>query len=555
MNLIAKWRKKASSNVLLNSLIVISSILSFCVLSHLFMPIDIDNLGGAHSWLSGSTVIFVNNWLKDGAINDKFTTYEIYDSIENSAPEERSPYLSYPTGETFFVYSAAKMLGKEEISVSFVHVFQLILFCLGGVLFALFVNAFLDRTVGYKKFFGRYVISIATASLWVCLPTCCYYLSNIFFADQCIIFWVMLFILIEYYWITLKNKKYKIPILIARAIVLYAGVMTDYYFWILAFCCFVMEAILNYFGCEKSERKISRVAIKSLSLVIPVVMAVVTFIIQISFTPNCFGILKGRFTQRVGGNDESPFESYRLILSNFIHAFTPGGKMAIYLIFIVLAVIVGCIVAVVRGKKAKKVLLNPGISLVIFNTLAIVLQLFFLKNHSAIHEFSMLKVAWFIALLPLILTILILNKYHLSNSKMVDIFIGCFVLILLATGLPSSSRGFFNERYSYDAHVVEYALRSQIGYEDVLFSFTYEAPINPPQQQAIIGKRVYKIDELKNMNELFPNLDGNAQRVIVIEKNKTLEPGQKKICKELEQKYGIRYEDDNIKLINVSNDI
>ena len=138
---------------------------------------------------------------------------------------------------------------------------------------------------------------------------------------------------------------------------------------------------------------------------------------------------------------------------------------------------------------------------------------------------------------------------------MVDIFIGCFVLILLATGLPSSSRGFFNERYSYDAHVVEYALRSQIGYEDVLFSFTYEAPINPPQQQAIIGKRVYKIDELKNMNELFPNLDGNAHRVIVVEKNKTLEPGQKKICKELEQKYGIRYEDDNIKLINVDNDI
>ena len=101
-------------------------------------PIRYGSLTGIHSWLSASTLKYVNNWLEEGPGKLHFVNYESPDSIEFSTLEERWPYLSYPTGETFFVYSFAKLGGKTEIDLPFLKRFQLVCFWISLLLFALF---------------------------------------------------------------------------------------------------------------------------------------------------------------------------------------------------------------------------------------------------------------------------------------------------------------------------------------------------------------------------------------------------------------------------------
>ena len=122
------------------------------------IPRYTNNLGGEHSWLSGSTIKFVNNWLDEGAANLNFTNYDSPSSIEFNGLGDRSPYLSYPTGETFFVYITARVLGREQISISFLHIFQSIMFAIEAILLAIFVYYFLSRTVGIKKEPGKIAI-------------------------------------------------------------------------------------------------------------------------------------------------------------------------------------------------------------------------------------------------------------------------------------------------------------------------------------------------------------------------------------------------------------
>ena len=80
---------------------IIVTLVGVSVLFCFVIPRYTNNMGGTHSWLSGSTIKFVNYWLDEGAINLNFTNYESPASIEFNELEDRTPYLSYPSGKHF----------------------------------------------------------------------------------------------------------------------------------------------------------------------------------------------------------------------------------------------------------------------------------------------------------------------------------------------------------------------------------------------------------------------------------------------------------------------
>ena len=104
-----------------------------------------------------------------------------------------------------------------------------------------------------KSEVGKVFISVMSVALWVLLPVCMYYLTNIYFADQCVILWVMGLTLIEY--IIRTNKEENNWLKFIRAIVIYSGILIDYYFWILAFLFFIVELINIFITNKKGERK------------------------------------------------------------------------------------------------------------------------------------------------------------------------------------------------------------------------------------------------------------------------------------------------------------
>jgi len=69
-------------NYLLLFTVMIMIFISFVVIFVCIYPVDFDNMGGMHSWLSAATIKYVNQWLEEGALHNHFTCYESFPSVE-----------------------------------------------------------------------------------------------------------------------------------------------------------------------------------------------------------------------------------------------------------------------------------------------------------------------------------------------------------------------------------------------------------------------------------------------------------------------------------------
>ena len=563
------WERKNGRLVELKNILI----LSFVVLSCFFLffrfalPVNVDNLGGMHSWLSGSTIKFVNNWLEEGPERLNFTNYEAPRSIEFETLEEREPYLSYPTGETMFVYVAARVAGRNSITISFLHKFQLIVFGIEAVLFSIFVYLFLAKTVKLKSGCQKIIIAFSVACLWALLPTCAYYLANIYYSDQSIILWSMSIILIEYIIRAFNVGGRKMQLLkVLRSVLIYSGLLVDYYCWFLVLFLFVFELLGVFVTRKKGERRSEIISI-FVWFGAPVILAILTYYLQLIQTSGWMKVLASKFNERVAGRET---DTLGIIISkiaeNFTAAFSLNYIMAIYLGLVCIITFVIGWIALRKAKKSSLIVRNPGISIIVASILAIITQVFFFKQHSAIHEFSMIKVGWIIAFLPIIMAMVACYVLRLPKEYKKDIlgikmgvfslcFIPAFFVVVALTGVPASTTEFTEKRVVEVRYDFERIVAENTNFNDVLFSYTEEILKNPPQQLAVSNKLLYKIEDISAIGDMFPNLSSNAVKILVINNDKMLTNDQKKQlgCLREKPENVKRYENETYLLVELNN--
>ena len=549
-------KKSATNFVLLSVLLTIVFVLSFKTM----FKIDYENNNGLHNWLSGSTLKFVNNWLAETPQKLHFVNYEAPDSIEFNTLQEREPYVSYPTGVTFFVYFFARLTGHKSIDLSFLKHFQGICFWLEVLLLAFFVFRFLSR-IGIKSEKEKFFVTFFTSVFWMWLPTNAWYLANIYFADQCVILFVTAFLLVEYESLYAKDKPFSILLNILKSYLIFAGVMTDYYFWILVFVAFVFYL----FMALKEKKPILKIAANSLWYIIPVILALGAFAYQLFSVPNWQDALKNRFLFRTGVS-ESRFNTYDYLfdnlIDNFKFAFGLEGN-ARMLPMIALVIFACCYFADLKptGVTFKNVMKKSvsGRNGVVFlvGFISPVLQVALLKSHSAVHEFSMIKFGWCFAVLPLIVSAVLCRMFDLERekiSKFSFFFTVLFLSMLVLTAVPFSSYDFYKSRssqYPFDFDVAK-VLREKTSYEHVCFSFSHEIPNNPPQELGASGKRVYKIKNIREMDTRFRSLKDGAKKILVIDKklSSKLQKAQKQAEADFRKFHKIIYEDQSVCLVS-----
>lgn len=543
--------------------IIISAILIPFIFFGFFkfvVPTDINSFGYRHSWLSGSTIKFVNYWLEEGPANLKFTNYERPNSIESSNLDDRVAYLSYPTGETMFVYLSAKIAGKSQITVSYLHKFQMIIFALTGVLMALFIYLFAERSLKIKKDYIKIIMSTAIATLWMLMPACAYYLNNVYFADQCVILWTTALILVEYIFRTSESKQKKL-LKVLRAFLLYGGILIDYYFWILAFIFFAAEIISTIVTLKGSERKRGIVSIL-LWFGIPVILALLTYYIQISQTDNWLDIMRFKYGMRVTGEGMTFGVLLDMISEHLRVAFTNNGSGSYYFLqFTVFASLIVGLICLIKNKCLKKLFNDPGISIIACIIVATVGQILIFKQHSAIHEFSIVKIAYIISLLPIVIFMearYIFLNYGKRNSKessknTLAIFVTGFFAVVFITGVPYSTIDYANARLGQKDYTLEREIKSNTDYNDIVFSFTKEIDINPPEPLAISHKQVYKVKNMSEIKENMSKYPEKAKAVFVIEKEQELEDkAQISEQKCLQKNSNIRFENDSFIILEIN---
>lgn len=498
-------------------------------------PVDYSKIFEGHNgYLSSSTLKFVNNWLSETPTKLHFLNIESPNSIEFNSLEERRPYISYPSGSTFIVYICAKILGKSNITIYFLKHLQGFFYLISCLIFAFFIFRFLSN-LKKTSVFENFTITLVSTVFWMWIPTNTLYLTNTYFADQSIILFVNIFILLEFENYCCKSKKLGIFINIFKSLVVFVGVQIDYYFWILVFVAFALNFIRDFLN----KQKLSSMIISSLWYVIPVILSLAFYLYQLMSVPDLIELLKDAFLFRIGVK-ESKYNQADFLISNlrnnfrYAFGFTDDVWKFVFLFIIILFLVLQNAQYKINDKKLvdklKSAVLNNNIAIIFIGFFSPILQILLLKNHSAIHEFSMVKLSWCFAILPIVLSCVFLKLYLFNEnfakilkwnfSQFFKLFLLFFIMEEILIYTPISAKEFIKLRQSktIDFRLAE-SLLENTEYEHVCFSFSKEIKNNPPYELAVSRKLVYKIDDISEMQTYFKNLNKNAKKVFIIAKD------------------------------------
>ncbi|WP_408069716.1 hypothetical protein [Butyrivibrio sp. JL13D10] len=519
--------KKLRTTPIAFILVNLFTLLIFLTIFNFKYPIRYNNMGGDNIWQSASTIKYVNIWLEEGAASMHFTACENYRSIEFQSFNDRIPFISYPSGHIFLVWFWAKLLGKSFINISFVKHLQMILFAIESMLFSSFIFVlFWKHNIG--RWLSRIIIPVCTVVLWMLLPVNAWYMPNVFFTDQSVIFYVMLFLFLEelIYTPEIRMHSYQYTVLrILHFFTIFCGILTDYYFWILAFFVFVMRTV----SLILRKKSLKDIVLESLYYAVPVIMAVITFVIQLSFVDGWLDTLIYKLKFRTGGDDSLSAIVSRLI-ENFTSSFTQEQRsFMFYLCLFQLATVVIAFLTLPKGRRIKTLFINSDIALIIAAYISVIFQIVMLKNHSAVHEFSMMKAGWCVAMTSPIAAIAYVRAINMGKAEetahflghkiapLIPVFAMSFFILILITGVPTSTSRYIVSRDGEADYTLDEFLYRYTDYNDVCFSFTNEIHYEPPMDLTISHERVYLIDSIEETDTKFPDLSKDAVKLLLID--------------------------------------
>ncbi len=482
---------KTKENII-NILGILLCIIVFIIIPlKVLSPVDFQNADNYHEDLTAFSQNVVNNWLIDGITNDKFIMYCDFASVEFENNNNRCIYLSYPPGSLIPLYSIAKVNGQKEISISFIKYFiqfeYYISILLLGILFYLCL-----KYIELQSRLAIIFLPVLFSSLWAFLPYNAYYMNNVYFTDQAVILLSISFFLVE---IALYNKQLKrreFFLQILSCVILFTGILTDYYFYCIAFVA-VCIRIMNNFREHQGKSLFFKLLSNTWFLMVSVVFASALFLIQLLNVPKGLELLAVTFFVRSGNGAE--WGGIEVLARHL------GNGCTILFIPVLISVTFFCLIFPLIRKnysEQKQVIIN-GLSLIVLSP---VLHTLILRQHSIIHEFSMLKYnlvfVYIIFILTCWLYINYINPRSDRSKKYSKIFLKLIIclIIILIMAFQVYNQSFYKIRTKTVDHFVAKFIKENTNYYDVVYSPDYEINWNPPQNLAISKKRIYRIASL-----------------------------------------------------------
>jgi len=195
------------------------------------VPVHLQSMDSYHEELTAFSLNIVNNWLSDGIIHDRFLMYPDYNSVEFENNHQRNVYLSYPPGALIPLYVVAKLTGRQELSIPAIKHFVQFEYYLSILILGMLFYICL-KYIKIKSRLWLIVIPVMFSSLWAFLPFNTYYMNNVYFTDQAVILLSIVFFATEILLYIRTSKKWVVPLQILSSTVLFAGILTDYYFYV-----------------------------------------------------------------------------------------------------------------------------------------------------------------------------------------------------------------------------------------------------------------------------------------------------------------------------------
>jgi hypothetical protein len=479
-----------------NIAIIIISLFAFSIIPLNLIPADMKNADNYNEWVTASSLRIVNSWLTDGIIKDNFVMYEDFASVEFENNNNRSAYVSYPPGSLIPLFLSARIIGKEEISVAFIKTFAQYQYYFSVLFLALFFYACLI-TLELKSRPLIILLPIALSTLWSFLPFNVYYMKNVFFSDQAVIPLSIIFFSVEVLLYNRRLAQYKKPLQAFSAIIIFVGLLSDYYFFpIVAVVC--LSRIINAFQNRPDKSFLYKVLSDTWMIILSVVCAASLFFIQLLSVPNGLKLLAVTFNIRTGSGVEHG--GIQLLA---IHHFNVG--FSVFSLPILIGVTIFCVIfPFIRNKFSEKMqMVIRWLSII---ALSSVLHTAILREHSIVHEFSMLKYNLVFTFMIFTIIYWLYARYVTSSFKIIKKYSVLMIIIISCLSiyglidLIHYNKKFYNKRMDRADHSMAEFTRRNTSYYDVVYSPDYEIACNPPQDLAISRKRIYRIARLDEIS-------------------------------------------------------
>ena len=367
----------------------------------------------------------------------------------------------------------------------------------------------------------------------------------------------MLFTLFEFINDISSNAKLNTIIIRGmKVVVIYFGVITDYYFWIFVFLIFAMKIV----RMSLEKKNIGTMIYQSCEYVCPVILGILTFYWQISQTEGWFNVLKDKYIFRTNGQVEEGLSLFK----RFCSVYVCGEKIrGILLLGLGLIFAVTVIISLIKRKMFCRVLLKPGINVLIVSIIAPVMQILFLKNHSINHEFSMVKVGWIIALFPVLYAGFAcwknrndINRCINENGRGASVFCLRVLIMMMLIGyvmkMPMATQEFLEKSSVKVNYEMEKRLNEITDYDDMCFSYDMQIYHNESTELSLSEKCVYKVKDSEELYSSISQVVGVDKIYFIIDKWIEDEPENNKQFEEmlLDREEPI-YEDDRYYIVNL----
>lgn len=478
--------------------------------------------GANHDWLTASTLIFSDNWYREGAWNLRFGMYNNPASPENTTRLSRSPYLSYPPGAVIPIYIIS-VLSQHEPSVSMVMLYNLLNHLMISIFLALTIYLFL-RSLKIRAGIA-FAYAMIPILLELLLPSPFYYHQNSFFSDQAVILPFVIVVFLEVLRADASGRRRKVIDLL-QGLVFFYGVFTDWFFVFVAVAFYLKRLIFGEIGL-RDRKEFFRGTLKFAA---GPVAGFALFVIHMTFfmwgdLGYAVEWLKDKYLVRGGMTSPdliTKVDYFRQILSHIDQGYGTSGMIIIFITIIFVASL--SVYLLVRRLKARsvssEVLRIAQLAFIV--TIPCVMQISVLMQHSAIHSFSVLKLSVVISVVPFVLIPVFLavmardlsSKVNFSHAIVVvmipALLLAGFYLAIVHDGYKE----FFQERNAY-WYSLATATTSNTKANDIVFSPDMLVPTGPPQPLSLTMKSVYQIKTVDEIGEKIKDAQGDYRVAIL----------------------------------------
>ena len=450
---------------------------------------------GHHFWLTAHTWKALENWWEEGALASRFAIYDNPRSVEHRSRAERGPYVSYPVGAFLPPFALARLTGTRP-SPAFLMGYDLGNHLAIAALLAALAASMAWATTGDERLAALF--GAVPAAIVLLAPGPMYWLQNVYFADQAVILPFVLALALE--WARGGGGRAgRWAARLSPAVVLW-GCLVDYLFVFVTLALFVARALAGEYGIRLAERP-GRVARFWLA---PAV-ALALFGLQLAAVGG-IETLFHRARWRMGPADATDTTDPHPLLFWLPHARDQYGASGVALLAVgtILLLVLGLALRARKYRSSEPA--RRSARLLGIGALALApcaAQLLALRNHSSIHDFSVLKLVVPLALVSFVvlpLAAIELCRRSRPEARAVRRASIAFALLAAAGSAVYLAAMHPSYRAQFPAPGVEGApvaelLRAKSGYLDVVFSPQFEIGIMPPQLLAIARERVYRVSD------------------------------------------------------------